>query len=51
MNNSIKIWQELRNIYLKYIDNGLPLINNHLTNERRKLYKQPGTICQPQLLN
>src|SRR5680860_759637 len=50
MNNPIKIWQELRSIYLKYIDSGLPLINNNLTQERRNLYKQPGAICQPPII-
>ena len=50
MNNPLKIWQELRSIYLKYIDSGLPLINNHLTQERRNLYTQSGAICQPPII-
>lgn len=50
MNNPIKIWRELRNIYLKYIDSGLPLINKNLALERRRLYEQPGAICQPPII-
>jgi DEAD/DEAH box helicase domain-containing protein len=50
MNNPIKIWKELKDIYLKYIDSGLPLIDDRLIKERRRLYEHPGTICQPPIL-
>ncbi len=50
MNNPIKIWRELKKIYLKYIDSGLPLSNEHLVKERRKLYQEPGVICQPPII-
>lgn len=50
MKNPIKIWKELKNIYLKYIDSGLPLIDDRLIQERRKLYESPGAICQPPIL-
>lgn len=50
MNNPIKIWRELRDIYLKYIDSGLPLNDKNYTLERRKLYQQPGAICQPPII-
>jgi len=50
MKNPIKIWKELKDIYLKYIDSGLPLIDDRLIQERRKLYESPGAICQPPIL-
>lgn len=50
MNNPIKIWEELKTIYLKYIDSGLPLRDEHLIKERRKLYEEPGVICQPPII-
>jgi len=50
MNNPIKIWKELKDIYLKYIDSGLPLIDKRYIQERRKLYEQPGAICQPPII-
>jgi len=50
MNNPIKIWSELKDIYLKYIDSGLPLIENKLVEERRRLYNEPGAICQPPII-
>ena len=50
MNNPIKIWRELKSIYLKYIDSGLPLNNENLVRERRKLYEEPGSICQPPII-
>jgi DEAD/DEAH box helicase domain-containing protein len=50
MKNPIKIWKELRDIYLKYIDSGLSLIDDRLIQERRKLYESPGAICQPPII-
>jgi DEAD/DEAH box helicase domain-containing protein len=50
MNNPIKIWRELKEIYLKYIDSGLPLIEEKLAEERRKLYNELGAICQPPII-
>ena len=50
MDNPIKIWRELREIYLKYIDSGLPLIRKELIRERRKLYEQGSAICQPPII-
>jgi DEAD/DEAH box helicase domain-containing protein len=50
MNNPIKIWKELKNVYLKYLDSGLPLIDERYIQERRKLYETSGAICQPPIL-
>lgn len=50
MNNPLKLWQELKEIYLKYIDSGLPLIDERYAIERRKLYDIPGVICQPPII-
>ena len=50
MNNPIKLWRELKEIYLKYIDSGLPLIDERYSAERRKLYDMPGAICQPPII-
>jgi len=50
MDNPIKIWRELKEIYLKYIDSGLPLTNEKLTKERRALYENSTTICQPPII-
>lgn len=50
MNNPIKIWRELKSIYLKYIDSGLPLSDERLADERRKLFNEPGAICQPPII-
>src|ERR1035437_1002321 len=50
MDNPIKIWRELREIYLKYIDSGLPLAYEKLIKERRSLYEQGKAICQPPII-
>ncbi len=50
MNNPIKIWREIKETYLKYIDSGLPLNHPHYISERRDLYEQPGAICQPPII-
>lgn len=50
MNNPIKIWRELKSIYLKYIDSGLPLSDDRLAEERRALFNEPGAICQPPII-
>ena len=50
MDNPIKIWRELKEIYLKYIDSGLPLSNEKLIKERRALYENSATICQPPIV-
>jgi len=50
MDNPIKIWRELKNIYLKYIDSGLPLSHDKLIKERRNLYEQGTAICQPPII-
>jgi len=46
MNNAFEVWRELRNIYLKYIDTGLPIKYKKLESERRKLLLEPDAICK-----
>lgn len=50
MNDPIKIYRGLRDIYLKYISSGLPFFNDEYNEERKSLMKEPGTICQPPIL-
>lgn len=46
MNNAFAIWKELRDIYLKYIDTGLPIKYRQLEDERRALLLEPEAICK-----
>jgi len=46
MNNLFEIWRELRNVYIKYIDTGLPLNNIHLEQERRELFKAGDVVSK-----
>ena len=50
MNNPIKIFRELQNVYLKYINSGLPFSREEYINERNELMNEPGTICQPPII-
>lgn len=46
MNNAFEVWRELRDIYLKYIDTGLPMKDKKLEDERKKLLLEPNAICK-----
>lgn len=46
MNNAFEVWNELRKIYLKYIDTGLPIKEKQLEEERKELLLQPEAICK-----
>lgn len=50
MNDPIRIYKDLRNIYLKYISSGLPFFYDEYNEERKQLMKESGTICQPPIL-
>jgi len=50
MNNPIRIWKELKEVYLKYIDSGLPLSDKNYIEERKKLYDEDEAICQPPII-
>lgn len=50
MNDPIKIYKGLRDVYLKYISSGLPFFNDEYNEERKSLMKDTGTICQPPIL-
>lgn len=50
MNNAFDVWRELRNIYLKYIDTGLPIKYKQLEAERKELLLQPEAICKKPII-
>ena len=50
MRNPLSIWRELKYIYLKYIDSGLPLLGEEYAEERRSLLEDDGAICQSPIL-
>jgi DEAD/DEAH box helicase domain-containing protein len=50
MNNPIKVWRELKDTYIRYIESGLPLSESYYNKERRKLYDEPEAICQPSII-
>lgn len=50
MNNPIKIYNEIRDAYLKYINSGLPFFRDEYNQERNELLKTTGTICQPPII-
>ena len=50
MNNPIKIYDEIRDAYLKYINSRLPFFRNEYNLERNELLKSAGTISQPPII-
>ena len=50
MNDPIKIFADIRNAYLKYINSGLPFFRKEYDKERDKLMEETGTICQPPII-
>lgn len=50
MNNPIEIYNNLRDIYLKYISSGMPFFNEEYNDERKALMNEPGTICQSPII-
>ena len=50
MNAPLDIHNELRSVYLKYIQTQFPFRRRELTKERENLFAQPGAICQEPLL-
>lgn len=50
MNNAFEIWRELREIYLKYIDTGLPIKYRMLEEERRQLLRESESICKSPII-
>ena len=45
--NPIQLWEKLRENYLRYLDSGIPLIADQYIQERRRLFEEPGALCQP----
>lgn len=50
MNNPVKIYKEIREAYLKYINSGLPFSREEYNEERNELLRTPGTISQPPII-
>ena len=50
MNNPIEIYRNLKSIYLKYLTSGMPFFNDIYNQERKNLMNEPGTICQPPII-
>lgn len=50
MNNPIKIFNEIFDAYIKYINSGLPFFREEYNQERNALIKEAGTICQPPII-
>lgn len=50
MNNPIKIHEELRSIYLKYINSGIPLFHDSYMQEREALLMEDETISQSPII-
>ncbi len=50
MNNPIKIFNEIFDAYIKYINSCLPFNREEYNQERNALIKEVGTICQPPII-
>lgn len=50
LNNPFSIWRELKEIYLKYIDTGLPIRYPKLESERRTLLLEPDALCKQPII-
>ncbi len=50
MINPIKIGNELKNTYLKYLNTGIPLKYNSANKEREQLYNENDSIMQPTII-
>ena len=50
MDNPIKIHRILRELYLKYINSGMPFFSDCYNEEREELLLSDATICQPPII-
>ena len=50
MNDPIKIYNEIRSSYYKYIGSGLPFFREEYNQERNILIKETGTLSQPPII-
>lgn len=50
MINPISIGRTLKEVYLKYLDTGIPLREKCYVDERRKLYETTGVIMQSPII-
>lgn len=46
MKNIFNIWREIRDVYLKYIDTGLPFKNSYLEEERRQMFESGDSVSK-----
>jgi len=50
MNDPIRIYNEITEAYLKYIDSGLPFFHKEYNDSRDELLREDGTISQPPII-
>ena len=50
MNNPFEVWRDLKSIYLKYLDTGLPIKYTLLEKERRQLFEEPDAVCKTPII-
>ena len=50
MNDPIKIYNQIRSSYYKYIGSGLPFFREEYNQERNELIEEAGTISQPPII-
>jgi Distinct helicase family with a unique C-terminal domain including a metal-binding cysteine cluster len=50
MNNAFSIWRELRDIYLKYIDTGLPIKYKQIEEERKQILLEADAVCKSPII-
>lgn len=50
MTNAFDIWSEIKDVYLKYINTGLPMYDKKLESERRLLYERDDAICKKPII-
>lgn len=50
MNDPIRIYSEIREAYLKYIDSGIPFFHKEYNKSRDELLEEDGTVSQPPII-
>lgn len=50
MNDPVTLTENLKDLYLRYIDSAIPLRYDSLVQERRALLSRPGVLCQEPLI-
>jgi len=50
MDDPVGVADELSQLYLRYLDSALPLRDDRLMQERRRLFAEPGVLFREPLL-